>query len=166
MPEEYLNETANQDETGAELVIRPMTILDYNHVSALWAGISGFAIRSIDDSREGVERFLKRNPNTSVVAVIDGKIVGSILCGHDGRQACFYHVCVRSDYRQQGIGRALVSSCIEALKKEKINRIYLIAYKRNTVGNAFWHQIGWQCREDRNYYELYLNDENQTVFVQ
>ena len=63
--------------------IRTMTIEDYQGVHDLWMTIKGFAIRSIDDSKEGVASFLKRNPTTSVVAVADGKIVGSILCGHD-----------------------------------------------------------------------------------
>ena len=75
-------------------MVRLMTIEDYEEVHALWMKIKGFAIRSIDDSREGVERFLRRNPTTSVVAVEDGRIVGAILCGHDGRQGCLYHVCV------------------------------------------------------------------------
>ena len=74
--------------------IRTMTIEDYQGVHDLWMTIKGFAIRSIDDSKEGVASFLKRNPTTSVVAVADGKIVGSILCGHDGRRGCLYHVCV------------------------------------------------------------------------
>lgn len=86
-----------------------MTIDDYDRVAALWAGIKGFGIRSIDDSREGIERFLRRNPNTSVVAEMDGKLVGSILCGHDGRQGCLYHVCVVASYRHLGIGRKLVA---------------------------------------------------------
>ena len=51
-----------------DIIIRTMTIDDYDDVAALWAGIKGFGIRSIDDSREGIERFLRRNPNTSVVA--------------------------------------------------------------------------------------------------
>ena len=74
------------------MMIRTMTIEDFDQVHALWMTIKGFGIRSIDDSKEGVERFLKRNPTTSVVAEIDNKIVGSILCGHDGRRGCFYHV--------------------------------------------------------------------------
>ena len=88
-----------------QFTIKPMTIEDYDGVYALWKKIKGFGIRSIDDSREGVERFLKRNPTTSVVAVRDGRIVGSILCGHDGRRGCLYHVCVDEKYRRQGIGR-------------------------------------------------------------
>ena len=74
-----------------EYTIREMTLEDYDEVYALWMGIHGFGIRSIDDSKEGVERFLKRNPTTSMVAVADGKIVGAILCGHDGRRGCLYH---------------------------------------------------------------------------
>ena len=62
----------------------------------------------IDDSRDGVLRFLKRNPATSVVAVEDGKIVGAILCGHDGRRGCLYHVCVDEHYRKCGIGKSMV----------------------------------------------------------
>lgn len=80
-------------------MIRAMTIEDYEGVKALWLTIKGFAIRSIDDSREGVTRFLDRNPGTSVVAVEDGRIVGAILCGHDGRRGCLYHVCVAKEYR-------------------------------------------------------------------
>ena len=65
-----------------------MTIEDYDEVKALWMTIHGFGIRSVDDSREGIERFLKRNPTTSVVAIEDGHVVGAILCGHDGRRGC------------------------------------------------------------------------------
>ena len=90
-----------------EYTIRVMTLEDYDEVYALWMGIHGFGIRSIDDSKEGVERFLKRNPTTSMVAVADGKIVGAILCGHDGRRGCLYHVCVHEDYRKNGIGKAM-----------------------------------------------------------
>ncbi len=79
-------------------MIRRMTIEDYEEVKELWMSIKGFAIRSIDDSREGVERFLTRNPDSSVVAVEDGRIVGAILCGHDGRRGCLYHVCVAEEY--------------------------------------------------------------------
>lgn len=145
-------------------MIRIMTMDDYDGVKALWMKIKGFGIRSIDDSRVGVERFLKRNPTTSVVAVEDGKIVGSILCGHDGRRGCFYHVCVDEAYRMRGIGKAMVVKAMEALKEEHINKVSLIAFTKNDVGNAFWKEIGWTKREDLNYYDFTLNEENITAF--
>ena len=83
--------------------LRVMQVEDYENVYKLWMTIDGFGIRSIDDSKEGVARFLKRNPKTSVVAEADGRIVGAILCGHDGRRGCFYHVCVQKEYRKHGI---------------------------------------------------------------
>ncbi|MED9904009.1 MAG: GNAT family N-acetyltransferase [Lachnospiraceae bacterium] len=146
--------------------VRTMTTEDYEGVRALWMTIKGFGIRSIDDSKIGVERFLKRNPTTSVVAVEDGMIVGAILCGHDGRRGCLYHVCVREDCRMQGIGQAMVVYCMERLKEEKISKVSLIAFTANDVGNAFWKRIGWTRREDLNYYDFVLNAENITAFNQ
>jgi len=141
-----------------------MTAADYDQVYALWKTIKGFAMRSLDDSREGVERFLKRNPQTSVVAIEDGKIVGAILCGHDGRRGCLYHVCVEPGYRRRGIGKAMVVFCMNALRKEQINKVSLIAFAQNDIGNAFWHHVGWMQREDLNYYDFVLNSENIEAF--
>ena len=139
-------------------MIRVMKAADYEQVYALWKKIRGFGIRSIDDSREGVERFLKRNPNTSIVAEMDGKIVGSILCGHDGRRGCFYHVCVDEAYRRHGIGKSMVVMAMQALKEEHINKVSLIAFTRNDIGNAFWNTLGWSTREDLTYYDFTLKD--------
>ena len=141
-------------------MIRAMTIEDYDEVYHLWKKIRGFGIRSVDDSREGIARFLRRNPTTSVVAVEDGRIVGSILCGHDGRRGCFYHVCVEEAYRRHGIGKAMVVRAMEALKAEEINKVCLIAFTQNDIGNAFWNRIGWTRRLDLNYYDFTLNTEN------
>ncbi len=143
-----------------ELKIREMKKGDYDRVAKLWHMIPGFAIRSIDDSREGVERFIDRNPGMSVVAELEEEIVGSILCGHDGRRGCLYHVCVHPDFRRQGIGTKLVVFAMEALKSEKINKVSLIAFTKNDVGNAFWRKIGWTRREDLNYYDFVLNKDN------
>ncbi len=148
------------------MTIRTMTIEDYDGVYALWMSIKGFAIRSVDDSREGVEVFLKRNPTTSVVAEEGGRITGAILCGHDGRRGCMYHVCVAEEYRMRGIGRQMVVMAMEALRKEKINKVSLIAFTQNDIGNAFWNRIGWTKREDLNYYDFTLNTENIIAFNQ
>ena len=141
-------------------MVRTMIIDDYEEVSLLWHKIKGFSIRSIDDSREGVARFLKRNPDSSVVAVEDSRVVGAILCGHDGRRGCMYHVCVDPEYRMRGIGKSMVVFAMNALKKENISKVSLIAFTKNDVGNKFWRCIGWTKREDLNYYDFVLNSEN------
>ncbi|MCI8449412.1 MAG: GNAT family N-acetyltransferase [Eubacterium sp.] len=143
-----------------------MCIGDYSQVRALWMTIRGFGIRSLDDSREGVERFIRRNPATSVVALDQGRVVGAVLCGHDGRRGCFYHVCVHEAYRKKGIGKAMAVFAMKALQKEQINKVSLIAFKSNEVGNRFWRSVGWTFRDDLNYYDFTLNDANITEFNQ
>ena len=148
----------------ATYILRTMKEDDFNEVHALWMSIHGFGIRSIDDSEENVKRFIRRNPDTSIVACMDGKIVGAILCGPDGRRGCFYHVCVHEDYRKHGIGKAMAMMAMEALKKEGINKVNLVAFTSNELGNGFWKNMGWTFRKDMNYYEFDLNPENVTVF--
>lgn len=145
-------------------MVRVMTPEDYDAVYALWMSIHGFGIRSMDDSREGIEIFLKRNPTTSAVDVEDGKIVGAVLCGHDGRRGCLYHVCVSEQYRRHGIGKKMVEFCVQALQAERINKVCLNAFVTNAVGNAFWQRMGWSNRTDMNYYDFTLNENNLTVF--
>ena len=137
---------------------------DYDDVRALWLTIRGFGIRALDDSREDVVRFIRRHPTTSVVARADGRIVGSILCGSDGRQGALYHVCVARDYRRRGIGTRMVGHCMERLREMGINKVSLIAFVDNSAGNAFWRQIGWK-KCDVNYYEFVLNKDNITRFI-
>ena len=148
----------------ADVQILPMTEADYDDVRALWMTIRGFGIRALDDSREDVVRFIRRNPTTSVVAKKDGRVIGSILCGSDGRQGALYHVCVAEGFRRQGIGPRMVGYCMQQLKALGINKVGLIAFTKNDAGNAFWKQIGWK-KNDVNYYEFVLNAENITHFI-
>ena len=141
-----------------------MTIEDFDEVHALWMTIHGFGIRSIDYSKEGVVRFLQRNPGCSVVAVKDDEIIGSILCGHDGRTGCFYHVCVREDMRRHGVGKAMATAAMRILQSEHVNKISLVAFADNDAGNAFWQEEGWTERKDFNIYDFYLNENNITRF--
>ena len=162
LPEGQSEENMRQD----EIIIRAMEIEDYDQVRSLWMTIRGFGIRSIDDSREEIARFLKRNPTTRVVAEKDGRVIGAILCGSDGRQGYFYHVCVAKALRRRGIGRDMVIYCMNALRAQRINKVALIAFTKNDAGNAFWRQIGWKHRQDLNYYDFVLNEENITRFIE
>ena len=122
-------------------------------------------LRALDDSREDIERFILRNPTTSVVAKAGDRIVGTILCGSDGRQGYLYHVCVAKEYRRRGIGTHMVGFCMHQLKAMGINKVALIAFTANDAGNAFWKQIGWNQRADVYYYDFVLNEKNITRFI-
>ena len=108
-------------------------------------------LNTIDDSREGIEKYLKRNPTTSFVAEQDGRIVGVIMAGHDGRRGYIYHTAVLPEYRGHGIAAQLVGHAMAALDKEGISKAALVAFKSNDIGNGFWEHIGFTEREDLVY---------------
>lgn len=131
--------------------IRIMSINDYDDIYNLWINTPGMGLNSTDDSREGIEKYIKRNPTSSFVAESDGKIIGVIMAGHDGRRGFIHHTAVLPDYRNQGIAKKLVNSAIDALEKEGINKVALVAFKKNEIGNKFWRDIGFTDRSDLIY---------------
>ena len=138
--------------------IRKMTIQDYEKVYELWMSCKNMGFNDIDDSKEGIARFLERNPNTSFVALENENLVGIILGGHDGRRGYIYHLSVNENYRKKGIGSSLVKNCLEAFKQEKISKVALLVFKYNEVGNSFWENHGFILREDINYRNVALRE--------
>ncbi|MDO4323351.1 MAG: GNAT family N-acetyltransferase [Lachnospiraceae bacterium] len=131
--------------------VRVMTIEDYDGVYELWIHTPGMGLNSVDDSREGIAKYLKRNPGTSFVAEEDGKLVGAVLSGHDGRRGYIYHTAVLTEYRNRGIARALAEHVMNALEQEGINKAALVAFGRNETGNGFWERMGFTVRDDLVY---------------
>ena len=131
--------------------IRAMTISDYDGVYHLWLNTPGMGLNSTDDSKEGIEKFLNRNPTTNFVAEYNGEIVGVIIAGHDGRRGYIYHTAISPSYRNKGLAKQLVDSAISALDEEGINKVALVAFRKNNIGNGFWEHIGFIEREDLVY---------------
>ncbi|MDO4312765.1 MAG: GNAT family N-acetyltransferase [Eubacteriales bacterium] len=131
--------------------IRKMIIDDYDEVYALWMSCAGMGLNNLDDSRDGIDKFIKRNPDTCFVAEIENKIVGAIIVGNDGRRGYIYHTAVNSQYRRQGIARQLVDAAMLALKQCGINKVALVVFDRNENGNDFWQSLGFIVREDLIY---------------
>lgn len=131
--------------------IRVMTIADYDDVYDLWLHTPGMGLNATDDSREGIEKYLKRNPTTSFVAEADGKIVGVIMAGHDGRRGYIHHTAVLPEYRKQGLASRLVECALFALDMEGIKKVALVAFSKNEIGNEFWEKRGFIAREDLVY---------------
>ena len=134
-----------------DLTIRPMRIDDYEAVHALWLSCKGMGLNDIDDSREGIDRYLRRNPSTCFVAQCGGEIAGVIMAGHDGRRGYIYHIAVWEVYRGRGIGSRLVARALDALKEEGIAKAALVVFSRNDAGNTFWEKQGFTTREDLIY---------------
>lgn len=139
-------------------MIRAMIPGDYDDAYALWLSCTGMGLNDLDDSRDGIEKFLRRNPTTCFVAWEDGKIVGTILCGQDGRRGFIYHTAVSPDCRGRGIGTQLVQAALDALKEAGIHKAALVVFSGNHAGNAFWEHRGFIVREDLTYRNLALRE--------
>ena len=136
--------------------IRPMTMQDYDAVYALWLRTPGMGLNDVDDSPAGVERYLHRNPDTCLVAEADGKIVGVVLGGEDGRRGFLYHLAVDAAYRRQGIATQLVQRATEILRARGLIKVALLAFAHNHTGNTFWDEQHFAAREDVVYHEKVL----------
>ena len=127
--------------------IRPMTIEDYDEVFAMWQITSKRALSSADE-RPQIERYLKRNEGLSLVAVVDGKIVGTVLAGHDGRRGFIHHMAVMPEYRRRHIGHALAEKAIENIGAEGIEKTHIFCYQNNETVQKFWSDFGFEKRDD------------------
>lgn len=147
-----------------EYTTRLVTIEDYDAIFELWNSTeqSRRALNPVDDTREGIDRYLKRNPTTCFAAVADGKIIGVILTGHDGRRALIHHMCVHPDYRRLGIAARLVALAEEALQKEGIQKVFGLVFKDNDTANSFWEAQGYSLRTNLNYRNKSLNSNIPT----
>lgn len=145
--------------------IRKMTISDYEAVFDLWTQTPNMGLRSLDDSREGIEAFLKRNPETCFVSLDNDMLIGVIISGHDGRRGYVYHTVVHPDYRKRGVGTALVDAAMKALKTEGITRVCLNVMERNETGKQFWMNRGWEKKDFLGFYSKAITDqENRPLF--
>ena len=117
------------------MTVRLLTITDYDDIYSLWLSCSGMGLNDIDDSRQGVERFLKRNPETCFVAVENDADGESIITG----------------VIMAGIASELVNKAVSALEARGIAKAALLVFGRNTGANAFWEKMGFTERNDIIY---------------
>tara|TARA_R110002051_G_scaffold122152_1_gene195288 strand:+ start:225 stop:686 length:462 start_codon:yes stop_codon:yes gene_type:complete len=140
---------------------RTMTINDYEAAIALWSESEGVRLRDAD-SREGIEKYLLRNPGLSFVAEVEGELVGTIMAGHDGKRGYVQHLSVANSHRRLGIATRLVSLCMEALKREGILKSHLMILPENEDAQKFWANQGWAYRSDILLYS-FVNGDNHNV---
>lgn len=132
-------------------MIKKLTIDDYDKMYALWLSCKGMGLNDTDDSREGIRRFLDRNPDTCFGAFEADMLIGVILAGNDGRRGFIYHTAVSPEHRGKGVGTALVNAALEALGRLGITKTALVVFGKNEVGNAFWEKQGFTVRNDLVY---------------
>lgn len=133
--------------------LRAMRPDDYPAMIDLMCRAPGVSVRSAD-TEAGLARFLARNPGLSFVAELDGRLVGCLMAGHDGRRGHLHHLAVDADCRRLGIASALVTQCLDALESEGIHKTHIDVYRDNLPGYAFWERAGWTRRDDTHRFSI------------
>lgn len=131
--------------------IRLMTMDDYSSGRQLWTSTPGMGQNGFDDSLQGIQRYLRRNPDSCFVAEEGGRLLGTILAGQDGRRGFIYHLAVAEHARRQGIGSSLARAAQAALKAQGIRKVALVVFADNQAGNLFWESQGFTLRTDLSY---------------
>ena len=130
-----------------EHLIREMVTEDYDEVYQLWSLTKGIGLSGAD-TRENIDAYLRRNKDLSFVCEKSNRIIGAILCGHDGRRGFIHHLVIDEEYRRIGLAKKLVSKSLERLKQENIQKCHLFVMKDNELGKEFWVKTNWVQRED------------------
>ena len=128
--------------------ISEMSIADYDEVVSLWQDAEGIGLHDDCDSRAGIANYLQRNPGLSFVAQENDRLIGAVLCGHDGRRGYLHHLAVAETHRAKGIGRQLVEQSLLSLAAIGITKCHVFVFADNAPGQAFWQRLGWIARTD------------------
>jgi len=116
---------------------------DYPAARLLWENAGpGIQLRRSDDSDE-IRKKLQRDPDLFLVAEADGKMVGTVIAGFDGRRGMVYHLAVIESYRKQGIGELLMDELEFRLKTKGCVRCYLLVTVENENAMRFYEKRGW-----------------------
>ena len=117
---------------------------DYEEVYDLWENAgSGIHLRRSDEPEE-IAKKMQRDPDLFLLAEIDGRIVGSVMGGFDGRRGMMYHMAVAKSFRHKGIGTTLMEALERRLKEKGCIRYYLLVAKDNTEVVDFYQERGWE----------------------
>ena len=137
--------------------IEKMNIKDYDEIMDLWKNTDGVGLRSDDDSKKSIKKFLKKNPHTCFIVKYKKKeIIGTIMAGNDGRRGHLYHLAVKPEHRKNGIGKKLLEKAEKGLQKEGIRKTFLVVFKENDAGNKFWEATRYKIREDLYYRDKHI----------
>jgi len=133
--------------------IREFCSADHSAASALWQRTPGVGL-SAADAPEAIAAYLLRNPGTSFVAEVEGTLVGTMLCGHDGRRGLIHHLVTDPAWRRQGVASMLVQHGLAALRTAGIGKCHLMVFADNAEGLAFWRRIGATQRVELQLFSL------------
>lgn len=138
---------------GLPIYLHRLHADDHAKLAKLWHAAGAIEV-SQTGTIEALERFLRRNPDSNFAAYAGTRLVGAVLAGHDGWRGYLYHMAVKPDYRERGIGTQLVNAALGALKREGVARIHCLVKRDNPVAQQFWKACGFIQRDELLDYSI------------
>ncbi|MFZ1322621.1 MAG: GNAT family N-acetyltransferase [Ignavibacteria bacterium] len=132
-----------------------MDISYFEKIKNFWETTDGIKL-TIGDSKEELESYLKRNKGMSFICKNKDDLIGTILCGHDGRRGFIYHLAVHKDYRKENIATTLIEMSLDQLRSAGIKRCMIMADEVNESGKSFWLKMNWRKRDDLKMFSIDL----------
>jgi ribosomal protein S18 acetylase RimI-like enzyme len=132
---------------AGDVQLRLMQRSDYAAAVTLWQQSPGVQLRDAD-SEPAITRYLARNPGSSFVAEVNQKLVGTVLCGHDGRRGFLHHLAVDDAHRRKGIATLLVDAALQALREQEIFKTHILVLSGNGDAVTFWQTCRFGQRDD------------------
>jgi ribosomal protein S18 acetylase RimI-like enzyme len=135
------------------IYLHPLHESDYPKLIKLWTAAGRIDVRQTD-TPEALARFLYRNPTCNLAAYAGTRLVGAVLAGHDGWRGYLYHMAVKPDYRERGIGSQLVNAAVSAIKREGIAKVHCLVKRDNLIAQQFWEACSFELRDELYDYSL------------
>ena len=133
--------------------LQPLHGSDYPKLIKLWEAAGCIDVRQTD-TPEALAKFLNRNPACNYAAYAGTRLIGALLAGHDGWRGYLYHMAVKPDYRERGIGAQLVNAAVSAIKREGIPKVHCLVKRDNLIAQQFWEACSFELRDELFDYSL------------
>jgi ribosomal protein S18 acetylase RimI-like enzyme len=115
---------------------------DYEEVRNLWESAGAGVQLSPSDAPEEIQKKLLRDPDLFLIAEEDGRIIGTVFGGFDGRRGIAYHLAILQGERRKGVGRSLMVELEDRLRSKGCRKYYLLVTRDNEAALAFYDSFG------------------------
>jgi ribosomal protein S18 acetylase RimI-like enzyme len=104
-------------------------------------------IVSQNDPVEDIQKKLEFQPDMFLIALLDGKLIGSVMVGYEGHRGWLNYLAVLPDCQNRGYGRKLVEKAIMELEKLGCLKLNVQIRESNISAVRFYERLGF--RDDR-----------------
>jgi ribosomal protein S18 acetylase RimI-like enzyme len=133
---------------------------DYASTLKLWESIETGMSVGRSDTPDEIEKKLQRDPDLFLVAELDGRIIGTVIGGYDGRRGMIYHLAVHKSVREQGVGELLLNEVEKRLQAKGCVKCYLLVFEDNAKAIQFYKKHGWRAQPEDIVFSKEFHDDS------